>query len=76
EISQMVGRQLPFLTIIVLFWIMAIMDGWRGVKETWPAVLVGGGAFAIAQYLTSNFIGPELPDITAAIASLVSLTLL
>ncbi|WP_204336427.1 L-lactate permease, partial [Proteus mirabilis] len=58
------------------FWIMAIMDGWRGVKETWPAVLVGGGAFAIAQYLTSNFIGPELPDITAAIASLVSLTLL
>lgn len=49
---------------------MAIMDGWRGVKETWPAVLVGGGAFAIAQYLTSNFIGPELPDITAAIASI------
>jgi L-lactate permease len=76
EISQMVGRQLPFLVIIVLFWIMAIMDGWRGVKETWPAVLVGGGSFAIAQYLTSNFIGPELPDITAAIASLVSLTLL
>ncbi|WP_326518571.1 L-lactate permease [Acinetobacter sp. CAAS 2-6] len=76
EISQMVGRQLPFMVPIVLFWIMAIMDGWRGVKETWPAVLVGGGAFAIAQYLTSNFVGPELPDITAAIASLVSLTIL
>src|SRR5574343_1779984 len=75
-IGQMAGRQLPFMTILVLFWSMAIMDGWRGVKETWPAVLVGGGAFAIAQYLTSNFIGPELPDITAAIASLVSLTLL
>ncbi|MEZ6841590.1 L-lactate permease [Acinetobacter baumannii] len=42
------------------------MDGWRGVKETWPAVLVGGGCFAIAQYLTSLFIGPELPDITAS----------
>lgn len=40
EIGQMVGRQLPFLTIIVLFWIMAIMDGWRGVKETSPAVMV------------------------------------
>ena len=75
EIGQMAGRQLPFLTIIVLFWIMAIMDGWRGVKETWPAVLVAGGAFAIAQYLTSNFIGPELPDITASLASLVCLTL-
>ncbi len=76
EISQMVGRQLPFMVIIVLFWIMAIMDGWRGVKETWPAVIVGGGSFALAQYLTSNFVGPELPDITAAIAALVSLTIL
>ncbi len=52
----MVGRQLPFMTIIVLFWIMAIMDGWRGIKETWPAVVVAGGSFAIAQYLSSNFI--------------------
>jgi len=75
EIGQMAGRQLPFLTIIVLFWIMAIMDGWRGVKETWPAVLVAGGSFAIAQYLTSNFIGPELPDIAASLASLMCLTL-
>jgi L-lactate permease len=75
EIGQMAGRQLPFLTVIVLFWIMAIMDGWRGIKETWPAVLVAGGSFAIAQYLTSNFIGPELPDITASLASLVCLTL-
>ena len=76
EISQMVGRQLPFMVPIILFWIMAIMDGWRGVKETWPAVIVGGGSFALAQYLTSNFVGPELPDITAAIASLISLTIL
>ncbi|WP_024891079.1 L-lactate permease [Luteimonas huabeiensis] len=75
EIGQMAGRQLPFLTIIVLFWIMAIMDGWRGIRETWPAVLVGGGSFAIVQFLTSNYIGPELPDITSAIASLVCLTL-
>jgi len=75
EIGQMAGRQLPFLTLIVLFWIIAIMDGWRGVKETWPAVLVAGGSFAIAQYLTSNFIGPELPDITASLTSLVCLTL-
>jgi len=75
-ISQMVGRQLPFIVPIVLVWIMAIMDGWRGVRETFPAIVVGGGSFAIAQFLTSNYIGPELPDITAAIASLISLTLL
>ena len=73
-IGQMAGRQLPFMTILVLFWIMAIMDGWRGVKETWPAVLVGGGSFAIMQFLTANFIGPELPDITSAIVSLIALT--
>ena len=75
EIGQMVGRQLPFLTIIVLFWIMGIMDGWRGIKETWPAVMVAGGSFAIAQYLSSNFIGPELPDIISSLVSLVCLTL-
>lgn len=76
EISQMVGRQLPFMVPIVLIWIMAIMDGWRGVKETWPAIFVASGSFSLAQYLTSNFVGPELPDITAAIASLISLTIL
>lgn len=75
HIGMMAGRQLPFLTLVVLFWIMAIMDGWRGVRETWPAVLVGGGSFALAQYLTSNFVGPELPDITASLTSLVCLTL-
>ena len=75
EIGQMVGRQLPFMTIIVLFWIMAIMDGWRGIKETWPAVVVAGGSFAIAQYLSSNFIGPELPDIISSLSDTVPQTL-
>lgn len=74
-IGQMAGRQLPLLTIVVLFWVMAIMDGWRGVRETWPAVLVGGGSFAITQFLTSNLVGPELPDITSALAAMISLTL-
>jgi len=75
SIGQMAGRQLPFMTILVLFWIMAIMDGWRGIRETWPAVLVGGGSFALVQFLTANYIGPELPDISSAIVSLIALTL-
>jgi len=75
-VGQMAGRQLPILTIIVLFWLMAIMDGWRGIKETYPAVLVGGGAFAITQFLTANYIGPILPDITSAIASMLALVVL
>ena len=76
EISQMVGRQLPFVVPIVLVWLMALMDGWRGVKEMWPAIVVGSVSFSIAQFLTSNYIGPELPDIMAAIATLASLTIL
>ena len=75
KIGQMAGRQLPLLAMIVPFWIVAIMDGWRGIKECWPAIVVAGGSFAIGVFFTSNFIGPELPDITSALISLVSLTL-
>ncbi|ACO80428.1 L-lactate permease [Azotobacter vinelandii CA] len=75
DIGAMAGRQLPFLSVIVPFWLVAMMDGWRGIKETWPAALVAGASFAITQYFTSNYIGPELPDITSALVSLVCLTL-
>jgi lactate permease len=75
KIGAMAGRQLPLLSLFVPFWLMFIMDGKRGVKETWPAALVAGGSFAVSQFFTSNFIGPELPDIVSALVSLVSLTL-
>ncbi|MBX8495995.1 lactate permease LctP family transporter [Pseudomonas cichorii] len=75
KIGAMAGRQLPLLSVFVPFWLMFMMDGVRGVKETWPAALIAGLSFAITQYLTSNFIGPELPDITSALVSIVSLTL-
>ncbi len=74
SIGAMAGRQLPLLSLFVPFWIVFIMDGWKGIRETWPAILVAGGSFAIGQYLTSNFIGPELPDITSALISLISIT--
>jgi lactate permease len=76
KIGAMTGRQLPFLSVIVPFWLVAMMDGWRGVRETWPAALVVGVSFAITQYLTSNFMGPELPDITSSLVSLICLALL
>ncbi|MCQ4271749.1 lactate permease LctP family transporter [Pseudomonas kuykendallii] len=75
KIGAMTGRQLPLLSLIVPFWLVAMMDGLRGIKETWPAALVAGASFAVAQFFTSNFIGPELPDITSALFSLISLTL-
>ncbi|GGU58223.1 L-lactate permease [Pseudomonas laurentiana] len=75
HIGAMTGRQLPLLSMFVPFWLVFMMDGMRGVKETWPAALVAGFSFAVTQYFTSNFIGPELPDITSALVSLISLTL-
>jgi L-lactate transport len=75
RIGQMAGRQLPLLSLIVPFWVIVAMDGRRGVRETWPAILVTGGTFATSQFLTSNFIGPELPDIISSIVSLVCLAL-
>lgn len=75
EISKMVGRQLPFLSAFVPFYLVFIMCGFRKTMEVLPAVLVSGFSFAITQYFSSNFMGPELPDILSALVSLVALTL-
>jgi L-lactate transport len=74
-IGQMAGRQLPLLSLLLPFWLVAVMDGWRGVRATWPAVLVAGGSFSLTQFLASNYLGPELPDIASAMASLLATTL-
>jgi lactate permease len=73
-IGKMAGRQLPLLSVFVPLFLVWLMDGFKGVRETWPAVLVAGGTFAVTQFFTSNFIGPELPDITSALVCLVATT--
>lgn len=73
KIGAMAGRQLPLLSLLVPFWLVLMMDGLKGVREVWPAALVTGGSFAVCQYFTSNYLGPELPDITSALVSLVCL---
>ncbi len=75
ELSGMVGRQLPIFSLIVPFWLVWAFCGWRRMLQIWPAVLVAGAAFAIPQYLISNFHGPWLVDVGAAIISMISLTL-
>ncbi len=75
KIGQMAGHQLPFLSLFVPFFIVFLMDGLKGVRQTWPALLVAGSSFAITQFITATFLGPELPDITSALVSLVSLSL-
>ena len=75
EISAMVGRQLPFFSLLVPFWLIWAFAGWRGMKEIWPAVLITGVSFAVPQFLVSNYMGPELVDVIAAICSMVALVL-
>ncbi len=72
-IAQMVGRQLPFLSVLVPCWLVFIMAGWSGFKEVWPAALVSGGSFAVAQWATSNYLGPLLPDILSSLVSIACL---
>ena len=76
SIGQMVGRQLPILSLLVPLWVVLIMDGVRGVREVWPAIVVAGITFAVTQFLISNLVGPELPGIASALISLVSLAIL
>ncbi|PZQ68335.1 MAG: lactate permease [Variovorax paradoxus] len=73
EVTAMIGRQLPFFSLLVPFWLIWAFAGWKGMKEIWPAILVTGVSFAVPQFLVSNYIGPELVDIIAAIVSMVCL---
>lgn len=74
EVTAMVGRQLPFFSLLVPFWLIWAFAGRKGMMEIWPAILVTGVSFAVPQFLVSNFIGPELVDIIAAIVSMACLT--
>ena len=62
-LGAMVGRQTPILAVFVPLVLVAIVDGWRGIRETWPAALVCGLVFGVAQYATSNFISVPLADV-------------
>jgi lactate permease len=75
-LSAMVGRQLPLFSIIIPAYLIVVMAGWRKMTQILPAVLVTGVSFAIVQFLISNFVGPELTDIIAALVSMGCLALL
>lgn len=75
EVSKMVGRQLPFLSAFIPFYLIVMMTGFKKAFEVMPAILVSGLTFAITQYLSSNFLGPELPDVLSALVSLFALAI-
>ena len=69
DLGSMVGRQTPFLALIVPLILVGMVDGRRGIRQTWPAALVGGLAFAVGQFVTSNYISVDLTDIIASLLS-------
>jgi lactate permease len=72
-LGAMVGRQLPFFSLIVPFWLIWAFAGWKGMKDVWPAILVTGISFAIPQFLISNFVNPWIVDIGASLVSMACL---
>jgi len=72
-LTSMIGRQLPLFSLLVPFWLIWAFAGRKGMLEIWPAILVAGVSFAIPQFLVSNYIGPELVDIIAALVSMACL---
>jgi lactate permease len=75
QLSGMVGRQLPFFSVIVPFWLIWAFCGFAGMAAIWPAILIAGVTFAVPQYLISNFHGPWLVDVGASLMSMLCLTL-
>ncbi|MGZ5488023.1 MAG: L-lactate permease [Candidatus Aminicenantales bacterium] len=75
QLSAMVGRQLPFFSIIIPFWLVWAFCGFKKMKEVWPALTVAGVSFAVPQFLISNFQGPWLAGVGAAIFSMAALVI-
>src|ERR1700682_2826406 len=75
-LSAMVGRQLPIFSIIIPGFLIVVLAGWNRMVEVLPAVLTAGVAFAVVQFLVSNFIGPELTDVLSALVSMAAVALL
>jgi lactate permease len=76
QLSAMAGRILPFFSVLVPFWLLWAFCGFAGMIEVWPATLVAGVFFAVPQFLVSNYHGPWLVDVVAAVCSMAALTML
>lgn len=74
-IGRMIAHQLPLLSLILPFWLILFMSGWKGTREIWPAILVTAASYSLTIYLVATFLGPLLPDILASLVSLVCLVL-
>jgi len=71
-LGAMVGRQLPFLALLLPFYVMAIYGGMRSVRALWPLLLAAGGSFALVQFISSNYLSYALTDVLSSMGSLIA----
>lgn len=76
QLSQMVGRQLPIFSLLVPFWLVSAMVGFRQMWGVWPACLTAGASFGLVQFLVSNYHGPWLVDVAGAVVSIAAMIVL
>ena len=69
ELSMMIGRQTPFIALVIPLLLVLMVDGRRGVRQTWPVALVAGAVFGLAKFVTANYLAVELTDVVAAVAT-------
>ena len=74
-LGAMIGRQLPFMAVILPFYVMALYGGWRSVRALWPVLGVAGVTFGVSQFVASNYIDYTLTDVLAALGSLIATVL-
>jgi lactate permease len=74
-LGAMIGRQLPFIALILPFYVIALYGGWRSIRSTWPVLLVAGGSFALSQFVASNYIDYTLTDVLSSLGSLIGTVL-
>ena len=72
SLASMIGRQLPVMALILPFYVIGLYGGLRSIRALWPVILVAGGSFAIAQFLTSNFINYTLTDVLSSLGSMAA----
>ncbi|MBU1251813.1 MAG: L-lactate permease [Actinobacteria bacterium] len=76
DIAAMTGRQTPFIAVLVPLILVLLVDGRRGLRQTWPVALVAGLVFGAAQFVTANFFAVELTDVVAAVLTIIAVLLM
>lgn len=71
-LGAMIGRQLPFLALLLPFYVTAVLSGGRSLRAVWPVLLVAGGSFGLAQFVTSNYLDYALTDVLSSLGSLIA----